>query len=91
MRLDRTGEGRDEFFTWIWPRLGQLGSNLHVMAEVLAEIIKAYGAEGMRYLETQQGVRWAWSDNAGQLVPPAARRRLFPRAPGPARRSSRPA
>jgi adenosine deaminase CECR1 len=31
LRLDRPGEGRAEFFEWIWPRLGQLGSNLPVM------------------------------------------------------------
>jgi adenosine deaminase CECR1 len=70
LRLDRSGEGRDEFFTWIWPRLGQLGNNLPVMGEILVEIIKAYGAEGMRYLETQQGAM-GFADNAGKPIPPA--------------------
>ncbi len=69
LRLDRTGEGREEFFEWIWPRLGQLGSNLHVMGEILVEIIKAYGAEGMRYLETQQGAM-GFVDNAGRAISP---------------------
>ncbi|MFZ5494852.1 MAG: adenosine deaminase family protein [Verrucomicrobiota bacterium] len=69
LRLDRPGEGRDEFFTWVWPRLGQLGSNLPVTGEILVEIIKAYGAEGMRYLETQQGAM-GFTDNAGRPIPP---------------------
>lgn len=70
LRLDRVGEGREEFFEWVWPRLGQLGSNLHVMGEILVEIIKAYGAEGMRYLETQQGAM-GFTDNTGAPIPPA--------------------
>ncbi|AOS44301.1 Aminodeoxyfutalosine deaminase [Lacunisphaera limnophila] len=70
LRLDRTGEGRDEFFTWIWPRMGQLHQNLTVVGEILVEVIKAYGAEGMRYLETQQGAM-GFADNAGKPIPPA--------------------
>lgn len=70
LRLERPGEGRDEFFTWIWPRLGQLGNNLPVMGEILVEVIKAYGAEGMRYLETQQGAM-GFADNSGQPIPAA--------------------
>lgn len=70
LRLDRAGEGREEFFDWVWPRLGQLGSNLPLMGEILVEIIKAYGAEGMRYLETQQGPL-GFTDNSGRAIPPA--------------------
>jgi len=68
MRLDRPGEGRDEFFTWIWPRTGQLHQNIHVVAEALVETMKAYGAEGLRYLETQQGAL-NFTDNDGNLIP----------------------
>ncbi len=68
LRLDRAGEGRNEFFEWIWPRLGQLGSSLPVMSEILVDIIKAYGAEGMRYLETQQSAA-GFIDNAGNAIP----------------------
>lgn len=68
LRLDRPGEGRNEFFEWIWPRLGQLGSSLPVISEILVEIIKAYGAEGMRYLETQQSAA-GFTDNAGNAIP----------------------
>lgn len=70
LRLERPGEGRDEFFNWIWPRLGQLGSNLNVMSEILVEVMKAYGAEGMRYLETQQGAM-GFTGNDGRPIPPA--------------------
>jgi adenosine deaminase CECR1 len=60
LRLDAPGEGRDEFFRGIWPRRGQIGSNLHVITEPLNENIKAFGAEHLAYLETQfdvDGVR----------------------------------
>lgn len=70
LRLDRPGEGRDEFFASIWPRLGQLGHNLPVMGEILVEIIQAYGAEGLRYLETQQGAT-GFADHTGRPIPPA--------------------
>jgi len=67
LRLDRPGEGRDEFFTWIWPRTGQLHQNLAVGCEILVETMKAFGAEGLRYLETQQGAM-GFTDNDGALI-----------------------
>jgi len=67
LRLDRPGEGRDEFFTWIWPRTGQLHQNIHVTGETLVETMKAYGAEGLRYLETQIGVA-NFTDNDGHPI-----------------------
>ena len=69
LRLDRLGEGRDEFFYSIWPRMGQLHENLHVVGETLVDTMKAYGAEGLRYLETQQGAM-GFTDNDGNLIPP---------------------
>jgi len=68
LRLDRPNEGRDEFFTWIWPRTGQLHQNIHVTAETLIDTMKAYGAEGMRYLETQMGAL-GFTDNDGNSIP----------------------
>ncbi len=68
LRLDAPGEGREEFFAVLWPRRGQIGSNLHVTTESLVEHIKASGAEGLRYLETQFGVDRA-QDHAGRLIP----------------------
>ena len=68
LRLDRPGEGREEFFSWIWPRSGQLHQNIHVVAETMIVTMQAYGAEGLRYLETQQGAQ-NFRDNRGELIP----------------------
>lgn len=79
-RLDAPGEGRDEFFNAIWARRGEIGQNLPARLELLVENIKAFGAEGVRYLETQMGAD-NLTTNDGQLIPPtevaaAIRRRL---------------
>ncbi|MBI2515358.1 MAG: adenosine deaminase [Opitutae bacterium] len=76
MRLDRPGEGRDEFFTWIWPRTGQLHENIHVVANVLVDTMRAYGAEGLRYLETQMGGT-GYVDNDGNAIPEDESVRFF--------------
>ncbi len=55
-RLDAPGEGRDVFFDDHWPRLGDINRNPHVRFELLAENIKAFAAEGLRYLELQFGI-----------------------------------
>lgn len=68
LRLDAPGEGRDEFFNVLWPRRGQIASNLAVITESLVENLKAFGAEHLAYLETQfdlEGVK----DNAGAAIP----------------------
>ncbi|HEY4300909.1 MAG TPA: hypothetical protein VGM73_08555 [Candidatus Didemnitutus sp.] len=67
-RLDRAGEGRDEFFNQIWRRRGQMGSSLSIATEVLVDNMKAFGAEGLRYLETQfDGL--GYLDNNGHPIP----------------------
>lgn len=53
LRLELPHEGRDEFFERIWNRIGELFRNPHINAELLVENMKRYGAEGLRYLETQ--------------------------------------
>jgi len=53
LRLDRPGEGREEFFEQIWPRLGAMGRSIDVFLEMTVETLKRYGAEGVRYLEPQ--------------------------------------
>lgn len=53
LRLDQPGEGRQEFFRVIWERMGDIGKNPHVKTELLVENLKAFGAEGLRYLELQ--------------------------------------
>jgi len=80
LRLDRPGEGRNEFFEWIWPRLGGLFGNEEVINNVTIETMKAYGAEGLRYIETQTAVM-SYADNDGHPRSPqdaaaAIRRRL---------------
>ncbi|MFN0068497.1 MAG: adenosine deaminase [Limisphaerales bacterium] len=53
LRLDAPGEGREEFFEQIWPRLGALGRDHHIATEMTYETMKRYGAEGVRYIESQ--------------------------------------
>jgi adenosine deaminase CECR1 len=68
LRLDAPGEGREEFFSVIWPRLGQIDDNLHVITEMIVENMKAFGGEHLAYLETQFGFHGI-SDNQGQPIP----------------------
>ncbi len=56
MRLDESWEGRDEFFQAIWIRINEMLRNPYIIAEILLKNMEAFGAEGMVYLETQQGV-----------------------------------
>jgi adenosine deaminase CECR1 len=51
--LDQPGEGRDEFFENIWPRLGGLLRDPYLSIELLVENMKQFGAEGLSYIETQ--------------------------------------
>ena len=56
LRLDQNTEGRDEFFNVIWSRIDELFDDPNLMAELIAENMKQYAAEGLRYLETQFSV-----------------------------------
>jgi adenosine deaminase CECR1 len=56
LRLDQSWEGRDEFFQAIGPRLNEIRKNPHIVAEILLKNMEAFGAEGLVYLETQQGL-----------------------------------
>lgn len=51
--LDAAGEGRNEFFEEIVPRLSPLLRNPHFFAEGFARNLVAFGKEGVRYLEAQ--------------------------------------
>ena len=68
MRLDGTGDGRVEFFSHIWPRLGQIEQCLPVITELVVENMKAVGAEHVGYLETQFLVE-GMVDNDGRTIP----------------------
>jgi len=68
IRLDRPGEGRDEFFEKHWQRLGDLTANPHIVAEGLARNALAFAEEGLHYFEPQilaEGYRRP----DGQLMP----------------------
>ena len=56
MMLDKEGEGRNEFFEVINKRLVELFRDPYLAADLLAVNLKRYGAQGLRYLETQMGV-----------------------------------
>ena len=56
VRLDKPYEGRDEFFGTHWARMNALGSNPWFQAETLFLNMRAFGAEGLSYLETQVSV-----------------------------------
>ncbi len=68
LRLDLPGEGREEFFGVIWPRMGQLLTSLPLITEMLVENLKAFGAEHLSYLETQFMVNGT-VDNDGNAIP----------------------
>src|SRR5260221_6628458 len=52
--LGQPGDGREKFFEQIWPRLGGLVRNPNVSSELLVESMKHFGAEGVRYIETDR-------------------------------------
>ncbi|WP_442887158.1 adenosine deaminase family protein [Congregicoccus parvus] len=82
--LDRPGEGRDEFFNVsVWTRLGDIGRNLDVRLELLVENMKAFGAEGVRYLETQFGAFGALEIDGTPIAPEEVARRVETRLSAP--------
>ncbi len=56
--LDQPWEGRDEFFQTHWQRLNDLAANPYIMLEILVRNMRAMGAEGLSYLETQYNPMW---------------------------------
>ncbi len=76
LMLDRPGKGRDEFFEWIWPRLGDLLTNPHVMAELTVVNMVRFGAQGARYLEPQ-ALPFYYQDRAGKPMDAEEGERIF--------------
>ncbi|MEQ8514489.1 MAG: adenosine deaminase, partial [Chromatocurvus sp.] len=56
MVLDKSHEGRDEFFETHWQRMGDLYANPFYAADALVLNMQAFGREGLRYLESMVGV-----------------------------------
>jgi adenosine deaminase CECR1 len=69
LRIDTPGEGRDEFFEAIVNRPGDLFRNVDIAADLLAQMIVRYRAEGLQYLETQFRLT-RMIDEQGNPVPP---------------------
>jgi adenosine deaminase CECR1 len=57
IRLDKAHEGREEFFQTHWQRLFAIANNPWIQAEILYQNMKAFGDEGVTYLELQVDVR----------------------------------
>jgi adenosine deaminase CECR1 len=53
MRLGREGEGRNEFFEVIVPRLTDMSRDPWLATELLIQSMKRYAAQGIRYIEPQ--------------------------------------
>jgi adenosine deaminase CECR1 len=51
--LGDPGDGREKFFEEIWPRILGMLYSPSVTIELLVENMKHFGAEGVRYIETQ--------------------------------------
>jgi adenosine deaminase CECR1 len=68
MKLDTEGEGRHEFFEVIGARLNELARNPDIATDLLVENMKRFGAEGLRYLETQASLNFR--DRDGNPIDP---------------------
>src|SRR5271170_6597289 len=68
LMIDRPGEGRDEFFERIVPRFGDLTHDPYLVADVMVENMRFFGAEKVRYIETQI-VTEGFLDAAGKPMP----------------------
>ncbi len=69
IRLDKAHEGRDEFFQAHWQRLFALANNPWIQAEILYQNMRAFGDEGVSYLELQVAVRGFLRPD-GSVMPP---------------------
>jgi adenosine deaminase CECR1 len=69
LRLDKPHEGRDEFFEKHWSRLSDLGRNPYLVAEFLVANMRAFGAEGVVYIEPQMPI-FGFITPAGEALTP---------------------
>ncbi|MGB0373205.1 MAG: adenosine deaminase family protein [Opitutales bacterium] len=67
LKLDEAGEGRDEFFEKTWWRLGPCFNDITIGPELLVENMKAFGREGVRYMEIQT-IPFTATNSKGELV-----------------------
>jgi adenosine deaminase CECR1 len=76
LRIDKPGEGRNEFFEVIVPRVAELSRDPWLAADIMVENMKRYAAQGLRYLETQNLVT-GMQDHDGNLMDPEAAVQIF--------------
>ena len=76
MIIDKPGEGRNEFFEAIAPRLRDLPRDPYLKPHVMVENMKRFGAEGVRYLETQANAS-SFQDQEGRPVDPDTGAQLY--------------
>lgn len=67
LRLDKPGEGRNEFFELTGKRRGDLGLDPYLVPDLLVEHMKLMSAQHMPYLETQ--FRPLMQNQAGKPIP----------------------
>ncbi len=67
LKLDQPGESRDEFFEKTWFRLGPIFGDITLGPDLLIENMKAFGREGVRYVEMQVSP-WGATDGDGRPV-----------------------
>jgi adenosine deaminase CECR1 len=67
LKLDKPGEGRDEFFERIVPRFGDLSNDPYLVGDVIVENARLFGLEGVRYIETQIVLR-GFKDATGKPI-----------------------
>jgi adenosine deaminase CECR1 len=68
LKLDKPGEGRDEFFEHVAKRFGDLSHDAYLVADVMVENMRLFGIEGVRYIEAQTSPV-AFRDLQGHPVP----------------------
>jgi len=69
LRLDKSHEGRDEFFGKHWQRMNDIYANPYISANNVVRNMQAFSAEGLTYLEAQIGVRGYVKPDGGYFTP----------------------
>jgi adenosine deaminase CECR1 len=76
LKLDKPGEGRNEFFELIVRRFGELSKDPYLASDVMVENMRLFGLEHVRYIETQL-VPAGFLDREGNPMPPDEVARIF--------------
>lgn len=76
IKLDKSYEGRAEFFETHWQRLQDLAANPWLRSEIIARNFKAFSDEGLMYLEPQVSAM-GYIDAQGSGITPAEVATIF--------------